>query len=75
MSHDIEQTPEEIHADIDKAAKEFNLTELKRLMRLPEDVIVGQRVMGRKERRQWYRDNKSRLKLPPWGQLDTLTKK
>lgn len=73
MSQDY--TTDEMMGAIDKAAKEFNLPELVRLTRLPADVIEGKRLMSRKERRQWYRDNKDRLKLPAWDKLDTLLKK
>lgn len=73
MSQDY--TADEMMGAIDKAAKEFNLPELMRLTHLPADVIEGKRVMNRKERREWYRQNKDRLKLPAWGQLDTLLKK
>lgn len=29
--------------------------------------------MTRKERREWYRQNKNRLHLPSWGELQKLT--
>lgn len=63
----------DIHKEIDEAAKTFNLPELVRLTNLPEDVITGNLVMGRKERRQWYYENRKRLNLPSWGKLETLT--
>ncbi len=63
---------EEIHKEIDEAMAKKDLSKLMRLTNLPADVITGQRVMSRKERRQWYRDNKVRLKLPTWDQLHTL---
>ncbi len=65
----------DVMAQIDKAAKEFNEPELMRLTRLPLDVIKGERIMDRAERRKWYHDNKKRLNLPPWNKLDTLMKK
>ncbi len=60
---------EEIHKEIDKAASEKDLGKIMRLTGLPPDVITGQRVMLRKERREWYRENKKRLKLPEWNKL------
>jgi hypothetical protein len=66
---------DDIHKEIDKAANEFDLPKLMMLTGLPADVITGQRVMPRKERRAWYRMNKKRLNLPEWGKLDTLLKK
>ncbi len=64
----------EIKQAIDKAHQERNLPELVRLTGLPADVITGQRVMTRKERRTWYRENKRRLQLPAWGKLGILKK-
>ncbi len=66
---------EEIHKEIDEAAAKMDLPKLMRLTGLPPDVITGERVMSRKERREWYRKNKVRLKLPAWDQLHTLTEK
>lgn len=56
------------------AEEKKDLDELVRLTGIPAEVIIGMRTMKRKERRQWYRDNKARLKLPPWGQLEGLEK-
>jgi ssDNA-binding replication factor A large subunit len=61
--------------EIDEAAKNFDLSKLMRLTGLPADVITGQRVMSRKERRTWYHENRRRLRLPKWDKLDTLIKK
>lgn len=73
MSQDIES--EDPMKEIDEAAKAFDLSKLMRLTGLPADVITGQRVMSRKERRTWYHENRRRLKLPSWDKLDTLIKK
>lgn len=63
---------DDIHKEIDAAMHTKDLSKLMALTNLPADVITGQRVMSRKERRQWYRDNRVRLKLPAWGKLETL---
>lgn len=72
MSQD---STEDIHKQIDKAVEGRDLKEVIRLTGLPLEVITHQRVMTRKERRKWYRDNKVRLKLPKWGQLKDLNEK
>lgn len=72
--HGANLREEDIHKEIDEAAAVFDLPKLVRLTGLPEDVIKGERKMTRKERRAWYRDNHKRLKLPVWGQLETLRK-
>ena len=72
MSQDIQQTPEEIRESIAKAHKDKDLSELARLTKIPADVIAGVRVMSRKERRQWYYENRKRLGLPKWSLLETL---
>lgn len=66
---------ENIQKEIDDAAAAFDLPKLVRLTGLPPEVIKGERVMTRKERRQWYHENRKRLQLPEWGQLETLMKK
>lgn len=63
---------EDIKKQIVEAEEKKDLDALMRLTGIPGDVIIGARVMTRKERRKWYRDNKSRLKLPAWGQLENL---
>jgi hypothetical protein len=65
---------EEIQKEIDDAAASFDMPKLVRLTGLPEDVITGVHKMSRKERRAWYHENHKRLKLPVWGQLETLRK-
>lgn len=71
MSQNEEHTLE----DLDAAYKAKDLSKIMAMTGLPVDVITGQRIMSRKERRQWYRDNKSRLKLPKWSELNTLSNK
>lgn len=72
MSQD---STEDIHKQIDKAVEGRDLKEVMRLTGLPLEVVTHQRVMTRKERRKWYHDNRRRLKLPKWGQLESLDKK
>lgn len=65
----------EIEQQIIEAEKEKNITKLMKLTGFPADVIAGVRVMTRKERREWYRQNKKRLGLPAWNKLESLEKK
>lgn len=70
-----EEPVNELLKEIDAAAGAKDLSKVQRLTGLPVDVITGQRMMTRKERRKWYRDNKVRLRLPKWGQLKDLNEK
>ncbi len=66
------RTPEEIKEAIKVAHEKKDLSELQRLTGFPIDVIVGKRVMTRKERRSWYHENRRRLNLPAWDKLGEL---
>lgn len=66
---------DDIHKEIGEAYAAKDLSKVVRLTGLPAEVIVGHRVMSRKERRQWYRENKKRLHLPQWNKLEDLKKK
>lgn len=67
-----ELTPEQFKAEIQKAEAERDFPKLSRMLNLPVEVLMGQRVLSRKERRQWYHENRKRLGLPKWGALETL---
>lgn len=42
-------------------------TKRERLVGIPDEHVPLVMGMSRKERREWYRKNKKRLNLPPWG--------
>lgn len=65
----------DVMKQIDEAVSKKDLDEVMRLTKLPLDVITGQRIMTRKERREWYHQNRKRLKLSTWGSLGLLSKK
>ncbi len=66
---------DDIHKEIGEAYTGKDLTKVAALTGLPADVIVGLRVMSRKERRRWYFENRKRLALPSWDKLETLKDK
>lgn len=66
---------DDVLKEIDDAAAKFDMPKLMRLTGLPEDVLRGERIMSRKDRRKWYFQNKDRLNLPEWDQLQNLVKK
>lgn len=70
MSEDIQPTPE----NIELASKEGRVEDLSAMLRIPVPVLLGVQKMTRKERRQWYHENRKRLNLPKWGSLKTLEK-
>lgn len=71
MSEPLQPTKE----NIELAAKEGRLLDLSQMTGLPLDVLRGERILTRKERREWYHKNRKRLQLPRWGILETLDKK
>jgi hypothetical protein len=68
-------TDEQFKAEVQKAESERNFPRLSALIGLPEDVLRGERILSRNERRQWYHENKKRLGLPEWRALETLKEK
>lgn len=68
-------TDEQFKAEVQKAEGERNFPRLSALIGLPIDVLTGQRILSRKERRQWYHENRKRLGLPKWGNLQTMKQK
>lgn len=69
------ELPDMLKEQIKTAHEKKDLSELVRLTGFPVDVIVGKRIMTRKERRAWYHENRRRLRLPKWSELDTLETK
>lgn len=60
---------------VEAALKANDVQSLSMLVGIPVEVLSGISKMTRKERRQWYHENRKRLGLPRWGDLTTLDKK
>ena len=54
--------------DVEKLMLKNTMKKINNSGNLPEDPSK----MTRKQRRQWYHDNKKRFNLPRWGELKSL---